>query len=305
MGFRSDTTQRDERGLAFRIEANIAGARAAGDASGEASTLNLACDQIEQSVEEVERRLFSAACAVPPAQAERLRLYHGSEVPHLGLSVPVQRQALRSGYSFSKLRFEQQLPVWNAVWRRARYYETKTQALYYCAARRKPADLVQLWPVVRDWVEMVDCWDTSDELSSVYARILEVEALAGEVYTVLCTWNRSANPWKRRRSILSLLYYCRSRRSILPSAKILPLIETLLGDDNRFVQKAVGWSLREALTPFPIETMAFIRRHAQALPPVSFAEATRKLSPELRGEIIAKRRLRGRSGGSIKSGAAR
>src|SRR6516165_7410145 len=82
-------------------------------------------------------------------------------------------------------------------------------------------------------------------------------------------------------------------------------IITLLGDDHRFVQKAVGWSLREALTPFPTETTAFVRRHAQALSPVAFAEATRKLSPELRGEIIARRRLRARSGKSIRSGAAR
>jgi len=267
--------------------------------------LDLPCGQIGQLVEEVEGRLIATAHDVSPAQAEKLRLYHGSEVDHLGLSVPVQRQALRSGYSFSKLPFEQQLPIWDAVWRGARYYETKAQALYYCAARRKPAELIQLWPIVGDWIEMVDCWDTSDELSSIYARILEVEALTGEVYTVLCTWNRSANPWKRRQSILSLLYYCRSRRSILSSTRILPLIETLLGDDNRFVQKAVGWSLREALTPFPTETTAFIRRHAQALSPVAFAEATRKLSPELRGEIIARRRLRARSGKSIRSGAAR
>jgi 3-methyladenine DNA glycosylase AlkD len=247
-------------------------------------------------LQEVETRLIDAAQGISPDDAEKLRRYHGSTVPHLGLAVPVQRQMLRLGYSFSRLPFEQQLPVWDALWRQARYYEAKTQALYYSAARRKPAELAQLWSVVHGWIETVDCWDSSDELSSIYARILEVEGLREEVYAVLCRWNRSTNPWKRRQSILSLLYYSRSRRSVLPSTRIFPLIESLIEDDDRFVQKAVGWSLREALTPFPDETEAFIRRHVKTLSPTAFTEATRKLPPDLRQQIKAARRPSGRNG---------
>lgn len=243
-------------------------------------------------VREVEARLVELARKIPRAQAERLRAYHGSSLPHLGLSVPVQRRALREGYSFSAHLFEEQLPIWDAVWRGGRYHETKTQALYYCAARRKSADLIQLWPIVRDWVEVVDCWDSSDELSSIYARILEVDAVTDEVYAVLQTWNPSPNPWKRRQSILSLLYYARSRQSVLPSRKIFPLIEAVLLDDDRFVQKAVGWSLREALTPYPDEALAFIRRHARDLSSTAFAEATRKLPAGKRTEIVGRRRAR-------------
>ena len=55
------------------------------------------------------------------------------------------------------------------------------------------------------------CWDGSDELSSIYSRFLEVDELASQVQEVLRSWNRSPNPWKRRQSILSLLYYSRSR----------------------------------------------------------------------------------------------
>jgi 3-methyladenine DNA glycosylase AlkD len=241
-------------------------------------------------VREVEARLVELARKIPLAQAERLRVYHGSNLPHLGLSVPVQRRALREGYSFSAHLFEEQLPIWDAVWRGGRYHETKAQALYYGAARRKPADLIQLWPVVRDWIEPVDCWDSSDELSSIYARILEVDSVTDEVYAVLRTWNQSPNPWKRRQSILSLLYYARSRQSVLPSRKIFPLIQALLLDADRFVQKAVGWSLRETLTPYPDEALTFIRRHARDLSSTAFAEATRKLPPGQRAEIVGHRR---------------
>ena|SRR6516164_760560 len=157
---------------------------------------------VKRLLDEVEHRLAALARNIPEAERERLRTYHGSNVPHLGLAVPVQREALRRGYSFSGLPFEDQLPIWDAVWRAAQYHEVKTQALYYCASRRKPDELRQLWPVVQGWIETVDCWDTSDELSSIYARILEVDAL-GQVYAVLKSWNKSPNLWKRRQSILT------------------------------------------------------------------------------------------------------
>jgi 3-methyladenine DNA glycosylase AlkD len=246
---------------------------------------------LKKAVHEVEEKLVAAAEHIPVAQAEKLRIYHRSAVPHLGLAVPVQREILRRGYSFHCHPFEQQLAIWDAVWRRARYYEVKSLALYYGAARRKPGELEQLWPVARAWIEAVDCWDSSDELSSIYARILEVESLTDEAYEVLASWNRSTNPWKRRQSIVSLLYYSRSRRSVLPSAKILPLIETLLADEDRFVQKAIGWSLREVLTPYPNDTIAFIRSHVRDLSPTAFSEAKRKLPLELRSEITTSRSL--------------
>jgi 3-methyladenine DNA glycosylase AlkD len=90
---------------------------------------------------------------------------------------------------------------------------------------------------------------------------------------------------------VSLLYYSRSRRSVLPSAKILPLIETLLTDEDRFVQKAIGWSLREALRPYPSDTITFIRSHVRDLSPIAFSEAKRKLPLQLRSEITTSRSL--------------
>ena len=232
---------------------------------------------------EVEARLVERAQGIPRHDAEKLRVYHGSAVPHLGLPVPTQRTALRGRYSFSKLPVAEQLPIWDAVWRRGHYYETKCQALYYCAALRRRDDLVRAWPIVLSWIDLVDNWDSSDELSAIYSRILEV--LPEEVYPVLCRWNRSKNPWERRQSLLALLYYSRSRCSVLPAAKVFPLIERLVDDKDRFVQKALGWTLREALAPYPEETAAFIEKYAMRLSAIAFAEAASKLPPAARARL--------------------
>src|SRR6516165_3499640 len=191
--------------------------------------------------------------------------------------------ALRERYSFSRLPVAEQLPIWDAVWQQGHYYETKSQALYYCAALRKPDDLVRAWPIVLSWIDLVDNWDSSDELSAIYSRVLEV--VPEKVYPVLCRWNRSDNPWKRRQSLLALLYYSRSRRSVLPAAKVFPSIERLVDDKDRFVQKALGWTPREALAPYPEETAAFIEEYATRLSAIAFAEGASKLPPDVRERL--------------------
>jgi 3-methyladenine DNA glycosylase AlkD len=257
--------------------------------------LTVAVDSFGGFVQEVEARLIDAARGVSAQQAEKARVYHGSAVSHLGLLVPPQRMALRQRYSFSGLPVEEQLPIWDAVWRQGRHYETKCQALYYCAALRKAEDLVCAWPVVRFWIDLVDNWDSWDELSAVYSRTLEVAP--EKVYPQLARWNRSANAWKRRQSVVSLLYYSRSRRSVVPADRVFPLIERLIDDKDRFVQKAVGWTLREALVPYPEETMNLIETHSTGLSAIAFAEASRKLPAALRARLRSLRAAARRAGG--------
>lgn len=232
---------------------------------------------------EVETRLIEAARGVSAQDAEKARAYHRSAEPHLGLPVPPQRTALRRRYSFSALPVEAQLPIWDAVWREGRYYETKCQALYYCGTLRRPEDLIRAWSVVRRWIGLVDNWDRSDELSAIYSRILEV--IPEKVYPVLARWNRSTNAWKRRQSLVSLFYYSRSRRAVLPAGKIFPLIERLIDDKDRFVQKAIGWTLREAREAYPEETVKLIEAYSTQLSAIAFAEASSKLPAELRARL--------------------
>jgi 3-methyladenine DNA glycosylase AlkD len=200
-------------------------------------------------VQEVENRMIDAARTISAAAAEKLRQYHGSATPHLGLSASIQSQAYRQGYSFSALAAADQLPVWDAVWWAARHHETRLQALFFTARLRKTEDLIGAWPTVSRWIGAVDSWDMSDELSALYTRILEV--LPDEVYPVFCAWNRSANAWERRQSIVGLLYYGGLRRRLPSIDRILPLVEMLIEDEDRFVQKGIGWTLREALRPTP------------------------------------------------------
>ena len=237
---------------------------------------------------EVEGRLSEAATGGVCAKAEFIRRYHGSDLPHFGLSVPAQRRIFRQGYSFSSRPPAEQLPIWDGIWQAARHHETGLQAIYFCQAVSDPSVLASFWPVVRHWVERVEGWPWSDGLSGIYSQILEVEPNA--VYPTLRDWTGSADPWKRRQSVVSLLNYSAQRRVVLPQDMILRLIEPLLGDPDRFVQKGVGWALREAGNVYPSVVRAFLQTNAAALSAIAFSAATEKLEPKFRDELKAARR---------------
>ncbi len=235
------------------------------------------------AVGEVEARLRQLAANVDPAKRDERARFMKTVMPLLGLTVPQQRQALKQGYSFSNLPFAGQLPVWDGVWRHAVLHEAKFQAvLFVNAAKPKPA-LDAVWPVTRRWAESLNCWDQSDELSKHYSGLLE--ASPEQIRPVLQAWNSDDNPWKRRQSLVSLFCYARLRRRFPAAATVLSMVEARLGDMDHYVQKGLGWTLRECFAAYPVETLAFLKRYAAVIRPTAFSTAIEKLSAGQKLEI--------------------
>jgi 3-methyladenine DNA glycosylase AlkD len=239
------------------------------------------------SLDEVEKAVTKIAKNIDAAIAKEKQAYCGTANEVLGLTVPQQRQLLKAGYSFSTLLPDDQLIIWDAVWRHSKYHESKAQALLWLSNIKDTSTLIEFWPTINKWVEHIDSWDASDNLSSVYVRILEDAEPV--IYPTLQKWNNSSNPWERRQSIVSLLYFSSARRKVLPHNKILALIEKLIDDPDKFVQKGVGWSLRECYSVHPAGTEKFIRRHATAISAIAFTAAAEKWPKSFLTEIKAMR----------------
>lgn len=242
----------------------------------------------DKRVSEVEGRLRRAAAEAPKKDLAFLKNYHGTGRPVLGLTVPLQRRLLRHGYSFSDLSPSDQLPVWDRVWRNAKYFETRQQPLFFLAGIDDPEVLLDVWETVEGWADDIDGWAPSDLLSDYYSRVLE---LAPETaMPVLRRWNTSPDLWKRRQSVVSLIYYASKRRSYPPVETILALVEALLDDPEHYVQRGVGWCLRETRNAYQREARAFLSAHATDLSAVAFAAATEKLSAPEKDRLKTKRR---------------
>jgi 3-methyladenine DNA glycosylase AlkD len=77
---------------------------------------------------------------------------------------------------------------------------------------------------------------------------------------------------------VSLLYYSAQRKTVLPFSKITALVESQIDYDHHYVQRGVGWTLREAGNVYPKETFKFLEKNIQRLSAIAFSAATEKLA---------------------------
>ncbi|MEQ9364735.1 MAG: DNA alkylation repair protein [Leptospirales bacterium] len=244
--------------------------------------------EVETIVKKAARKL-----RISKADAETRRRICNTQLEMLGLSLPQLREINQAGFSFypdrgaakhaqgagsglSAAGEKALLRAWGEVWTESRIFDAKIQALLYYEGRIKELSARIHWPALKAWARDIDNWDHSDRFSKIFAQLLENSPHA--VYPTLQKWNRSRNPWLRRQSIVGLLCFNSLRETRPPARDILPLVENLLADSDSYVQKGVGWTLRETGRAYPRETLAFLYKHIRALSPAAFSAATEKIS---------------------------
>ncbi|WP_319532233.1 DNA alkylation repair protein [uncultured Cohaesibacter sp.] len=242
----------------------------------------------QEALTEIEAALLAEGQSISPHKAAERAFCMKTPMAMIGLSVPQQRARLKVGYSFSHLDFEEQLPIWTHVWNAANYHEAKMQAAFFVERPNRTIDPVWLWDQLVPWVASVNCWDQSDTLSDVLSHLNE--RIPDHTAPTLERWNVSEQPWERRQSLVALLFYSRLRESFPEPELVFRLVECRLGDPDYYVQKAVGWTLREAYHVWPEEAVHFLDRHVGVLAPAAWQAATEKLPAKTKQVLKAKRK---------------
>ena len=105
-----------------------------------------------------------------------------------------------------------------------------------------------------DWLESgIVNWAHTDVLSGkalshfFVNKIVRVEVLNG--------WIGSSSKWKRRAVPVTLI---ETLNKDIKLEKMFEIIDPLMTDPDKFVQKGLGWFLREAWKKYPEETEAFL-----------------------------------------------
>lgn len=212
-----------------------------------------------------------------------------------GITLPVQRARFKAGYAeLEGLSREEQAAYWIQVWQNSNLMVSLSQAIFFfemwANERRKlkssgDVDFVfdPIWTRLLKMVDRLDNWIHSDGLSGLIAAA--VEERQRERFPVLVKWNRDKNPWRRRQSVVSLHYYSRFRKVPLPSSKTLPLIENLLDDEHFYVQRGVGWALRECYNVDPKAMMKFLNKHIGRIAPIGYYAAVERLSSKEKARL--------------------
>ncbi len=202
--------------------------------------------------------------------------------------MPNLNRLVHEGFSFYKKTDQEILKDWDQVWNQATLHDVMSLPLIYY--RWKSSTLTSAdFHVFKRWMERVENWAHADQLCQILSILYEKNPKLVE--PTLRQWNRSTNPWKRRASVVSTIYYASPRRTPPSRKVILSLIEPLLQDRDTYVQKGVGWQLRETYKLWPREILTFLEAHVLELPAITFSYATEKLPPSDKRRLKSAREI--------------
>lgn len=210
----------------------------------------------------------------------------------VGIRVPDVRAMGKAGYDFLEgLSPGEALKTWHYIFNNTHLYEAACQAIYYYQYRQLSKTEFN---TVRRWINRCDSWEHSDDLSKIYAQVFEHNP--EWVIPWYRKWNADGNPWKRRQSIVGLLEYAQKRKQVQSYKVLISFIEPLLDDNDYYVQKGVGWTLREIYNVYPDETLSFIQERLGDIRPLAYSASTEKLDKKTKARLNAQRKaLRARA----------
>jgi len=205
--------------------------------------------------------------AADPARAAEMSAYMRDQFAFLG--VPSQR---RKELSREFLKAASKLPVnWPFVFEcwdmpEREYQYLAADYLEKMKSRLSPSDIpnIQRIVVTRSW------WDTVDAIDILMG---EIALRHPEVNEILLRWSTDDNIWLRRVAIDHQL----SRKNKTDTALLEQIILNNLGQEEFFINKAIGWSLREYSKTDPEWVRSFIEKHKERMKPLSIREGSKYL----------------------------
>lgn len=253
----------------------------------------MSTDTLLGNYQRYEREIYNRLRKLPgrKTDASVLQNIYNTNLEIIGLTVPQQREVYSYGFSFFVSEERECVQILDYVWRHSEVFEVKSQALYFFEDSKNKKICIKYWPLICRWIKSVDNWAHSDMLSKIYAQTLE--AIPETVLPVYEQWNNAENSWMRRQSVVALLYYTNARNVYPPFRIMIDLVANLFDDPDYYVQRGVGWALREIESAYPYQTWNFLSRYFYRLTPTAYSIASERL-PKVKKEKLKNWRKRAR-----------
>ena len=199
--------------------------------------------------------------------ARAMKAYMRGRFEFLGIKTPARRKAAKAffkkhGGADIDWRFVRQ--AWEHPFREMQY-----AALDYLETRKnllRPGDLPQL----KKLAQSKSWWDTIDFLDRLAGGII---AGFPETRPVILQWSRDEDIWLRRLAIDHQLL----RKDQTDQHLLEQILVNNLDQTEFFINKAIGWALRDYSKTNPEWVKNFIRQHHGKMAPLSIREASKYL----------------------------
>ncbi len=212
--------------------------------------------------------------AADPAKAPGMQAYMKSAMPYYGVPTPLLREVCKAAFSgveiASGAEWQEQVLE---IWRNARFREERYAAISLTGDKR--FRLFQTPSSLKMYEEMIVTgawWDYVDGIAShrVGQILKDYPAPMGRK---MLSWSKSADMWKRRTAIICQLGF----KTETDLGLLYACIEPSLGSREFFLQKAIGWALRQYAWTDAVEIRKFVRSNRPRLSALSIREALKNI----------------------------
>lgn len=153
---------------------------------------------------------------------------------------------------------------WNKEERESQYV-----VVYYLKAmqkflKREDISRLKYLIVTKSW------WDTVDLLAKVVGSlVIRIEGYD----QIMLEWSKDSNIWLRRVAILHQLSF----KEKVDEKVLYEILKNNLGDNEFFINKAIGWALRDYSKSNPEWVTKFIEKNRENMANLSLREASKYL----------------------------
>jgi 3-methyladenine DNA glycosylase AlkD len=204
-----------------------------------------------------------------PERAVGAKAYMKNKFEFFGMPMAVRRTACKQYMKEHPLKTIGELEeivkeLWTLEQREFQYFGVELMGFHKKLWEKKTIELFEHCIVNKSW------WDTVDFISSE-CNAKYFQLFPRQIVPVTKRWNHSKNIWLQRSSLLFQKSYKKDLNTTLLSEYIL----NLASSKEFFVQKAIGWVLREFARTAPEWVKEFVATHP--LPNLSKREAMKHL----------------------------
>jgi 3-methyladenine DNA glycosylase AlkD len=209
----------------------------------------------------------SFKAAANAEKAVQMSAYMRDQFAFLGLPTPARKKLSRDVLK----AIDKTTVDWDFVFKCWEQAEREFQYLAVdCLSKSKSALTPADMPNIRELAINKSWWDTIDGLDVLVG---DIALRYPDVNQTLLEWSVDENFWLRRIAIDHQLV----RKGRTDTALLEQIIVNNLGQTEFFINKAIGWSLRDYSKTNPVWVRDFIERHKNEMAMLSIREASKYL----------------------------
>ena len=208
-------------------------------------------------------------------RAGQMAEYHKTTRRFMGVPVPQIEALVRDWRAACTL--EERLALAQGLWDSDIHEARVAAAKLLTQARIRPDDAAA-WALIAGWAEGFDSWAIADHASIAGGKRLMADPSRLDQVEA---WLGHENMWTRRAALVMTLPWTRLTHPKPPEVavreRILGWAAMLANEREWFIQKAVGWWLRDLSKHDAAMVRDWLARHGERLKPFARREASRYL----------------------------